>query len=228
MGLSWRLPVSRRLVIFDADGTLVDTVEDVAECFNQALVAAGYPSSTLEGVAAQLGKPLEEIVRGILPPSARGEDAAVAAVSKAYRQAYAASPKSRTRPYPGVSEALRKLVDSGMRIAVNSNKPHDNLVRLMDGFFGDLPLLVCGYGNVGIKSAKPDPEGARWLMAEAKVPPAETLYVGDTHIDVDTASNAGVSCVVVAWGQGTDELYRDPRIERVVTDTDELIAACGR
>ena len=220
--------MSRRLVIFDVDGTLVDTVEDVAECFNQALVAAGYPSSTLEGVSAQLGKPLEEIVRGILPPDVAREDAAVTVVSQAYRKAYASSPKSRTRPYPGVSKALRQLLDSGMQIAVNSNKPHDNLVRLMDRFFRGLPLLVSGYGNVGVKSAKPDPEGARWLMTKAKVTPAETLYVGDTRIDVDTASNAGVGCVVVAWGQGTDELYRDPRIERVVMDTDELIAACGR
>lgn len=217
--------MNRKLAIFDLDGTLVDTVTDVAACFDEALVSCGHPARGVDGVSRLLGRPLEVIVAGLLPEDAAADADEVTKVAQAYRAAYKASDKPNTKPFPGIVELCRSLIDSGMTVAVNTNKPHENAVAVVESFFGNLPMRVCGYGAVD--TVKPDPAGANLLMKQAGATPEETVYVGDTIIDVQTAEAAGLDCIVVTWGQGTDDLYEDERVFSVAHTADELAALIG-
>ena len=212
-----------KLVIFDLDGTLVNTAEDVTACFNAALTNMGFPGCTLEQVCALLGKPLEAIVQGLLPQDA--PEHAVADVSAEYRRVYKTADKPNTRPYPGVVACLEALAAQGIKLAVNSNKPHPAACDAVAQLFPTVDMAVAGYGKVD--TTKPDPAGALLLMQEAGATSQETVYVGDTIVDVETAANAGCPCVIVTWGQGTPDLYHDARIAHVVDDAASLAAALG-
>lgn len=209
----------KKLAIFDLDGTLVNTIEDVCCCFNEALKRCSFPVRDDGFIASLVGKPLETIVCGLLPEDA--DEDTVTRVAKTYREVYGASEKPNTKPYPGVVEMLHKLQSDGIALAVNSNKPHEAAVDVVAQMFPGLDMSVSGYGNV--LSTKPDPEGAELLMREAGVTLQETVYVGDTVVDVDTAANAGIDCIIVTWGQGTPELYEDSRIAKTVGTAADLV-----
>lgn len=211
----------KKLVIFDLDGTLVNTIEDVCHCFNVALERRGFSAREDAFIASLVGKPLETIICGLLPEGANADD--VTRVAKMYREVYGASDKPNTKPYPGVVDMLNKLQDDGVALAVNSNKPHEVAVEVVAQMFPGLNIAVSGYGN--ISSTKPDPEGAKLLMRETGIVSKDTVYVGDTVVDVDTAANAGIDCIIVTWGQGAPELYEDSRIAKTVGTAGELLAA---
>ncbi len=207
-----------KLAIFDLDGTLVNTIEDVCGCFNQALENCGHPRVNATVIAALVGKPLPVIVRGLLPESASDDE--VNAVAGEYRRVYGASEKPNTKPYPGIPEMLGHLRAAGVRLAVNSNKPHEAAVEVVNRMFPSFDIDVAGFGSVS--TTKPDPAGANLLMERACVAPDDTVYVGDTVVDVDTAEAAGVRCVLVTWGQGTSELRNDPRLWAVSEDAVDM------
>lgn len=208
-----------KLAIFDLDGTLVNTIEDVCDCFNQALENCGHSRVDDGVIAALVGKPLPVIVRGLLPEGISDDE--VDAMAGEYRRVYGASAKPNTKPYPGIPEMLAHLQAEGVRLAVNSNKPHEATVEVVNRMFPKLDMDVVGFGAV--VTTKPDPAGANLLMERVGVIPADTVYVGDTVVDVDTADAAGVRCVLVTWGQGTPELRDDSRIWVVAEDAVDLL-----
>lgn len=208
----------KKLVIFDLDGTLVNTIEDVCWCFNEAISSYGYPGREHAYISSLVGKPLEEIVSKLLPDDIDQED--VRKVSLRYREIYNASEKPNTKPYPGIVSLLRALVSSGVSIAVNSNKAHEIACDVVEQMFPDMKIIVSGYGDV--PTVKPHPEGAKLLMENYGVRPEEAVYVGDTIVDVETAFNAGIDCIWVTWGQGAG-LENDSRIKAVASSPDDLL-----
>lgn len=189
-----------RLVIFDLDGTLLDTVEDVACCFNQALRESGFPERSLREVVSLVGGDLETIVGRLLPEGAPA--GAVDAVKASYRAAYAASEKPRTHPYEGIPELLAELERLGVSIAVNTNKGQDLAEACLAKLLPGLECPVVGY--VEGLPPKPDPSGARRLLEIAGCAASEAAYVGDGTSDALTARNAGVQFVFCSWGQGDE------------------------
>lgn len=196
-----------RLVIFDCDGTLVDTATDVAQCFADALEECGFPRCSYEEVAALLGKPLPEIVSGLLPIGVIRED--VEKVSSAYRALYSTCPKENTVLFSGMGELVDSLIDSGIAVAVNSNKPEPALIELIGALLPDRDIAMAGF--LDGREPKPSPEACLQLAKQAGCEPGESLYVGDTIIDVETANAAGMSCAIVEWGQGVG-LNDDERV----------------
>ena len=189
-----------RLVIFDLDGTLLDTVEDVADCFNAALRENGFPERTLEDVVSLVGGDLETIVSRLLPQGASKED--VSKVKASYRRLYAASSKPKTRPYDGIPELLGELAANGVGIAVNTNKGQDLAEKCLAFAFPNMEIPISGL--VDGMPHKPDPYGASVLLEAGPYKAKEAVYVGDGVSDALTASNAGMRFVYCAWGQGDE------------------------
>lgn len=210
----------RKLVIFDFDGTLVDTVTDVALCFNTALAQCGYPQHPLAAFDRFVGGNLETVVSRMLPPQ-RCTQADIDAVKTVYRTRYLQSEKPNTRPYPGILELLTALKAEGFWLAVNSNKGQQLLDDMVDKLFPPAFFdAVVGYQED--RPSKPDPWGVDEICRRCGCSRFDAVYVGDGGSDIATAAAAGVPCVYVTWGQGSEETRRDPRIARTVADAAAL------
>ena len=210
----------RKLIIFDFDGTLVNTVTDVAICFNKALEACGFPTHPIAAYDRFVGGNLETVVSRMLPADARASEN-IDRVKTLYRQLYLQSEKPNTKPYPGMTELLAELKTMGYRIAVNSNKGQllleDTVGKMFPPSYFD---TVVGY--VEDKPSKPNPYGVDEICRLCGCLREEAIYVGDGESDLATAANAGIPCVFVTWGQGDQLLAHDPRVYKTASSMEEL------
>ena len=192
-----------KAVIFDLDGTLLNTLGDLTAAVNHALSAFGFPTRTEAEVRTYLGDGVRQLIARACP--ADTDDATRAAVLERYLPYYAAHNADLTRPYEGIEQLLVALSAAGYRIAVVSNKHDAGVQALCRRFFGDYLDLVVGAD--GTRPLKPAPDGVLYALSQLQVAPADTWYVGDSVQDVRTAHNAGVKCVAVTWGfQDADRL----------------------
>ena len=183
-----------RAVVFDLDGTLVDSLDDIVGHLNAALVDAGVVARTRDEVRGWVGGGAEQLVaRAVIDP------AVVPDVLARFRTHYRASPHGRTRIYDGLGEALDRLARDGRVFAVLSNKPHDLVVEIADRL-----LARWRFGAVVGERAghprKPDPRVVLAMLGELGVAPERSAFVGDSAIDVATARAAGMPSVAVSWG----------------------------
>lgn len=206
----------KKLVIFDFDGTLVDTITDVGICFNQALAMCDFPQHPLERFADFAGGNLETVVSKMLPKNKVTEDN-ITAVKNIYRQLYLESKKINTRPYNGVTELLKELKRIGYKIAINSNKGQLLLDDMIGKLF-DANLFDDVVGYLETRPSKPDPYGVYLICDHCGCKREETVYVGDGESDVETAANAGIHCIYVEWGQGNKSDW-NTRYEAKVVNT---------
>jgi len=199
-----------KLVIFDFDGTLVDTITDVGLCFNEALRQNGFPEHPLENFVQFVGGDLETVVSRMLPQK-KVTNENITNVKTVYRKLYLTSPKPNTKPYPGMMQLLDALKEKDVRIAINSNKGQllldDMTAKLFPENYFD---AVVGYSED--RPSKPDPYGVQMILDICACHREESVYVGDGRSDIDTAVNAGIPCVFVNWGQGTPQDKTDKRI----------------
>ena len=178
-------------ILFDLDGTLLNTLEDLTDATNAALLHFGCPQRTMEEVRSFVGNGAERLIRLALPGNA--DDPEVSEVLAWYKAYYAAHSQIKTCPYDGVPEALAE-VKREFPVAVVSNKPDNATKLLCRQYFGDVFAL----GESSACPRKPAPDMVRQAMAAIG---AETcIYVGDSEVDVLTAKNAGVPCLSVLWG----------------------------
>lgn len=184
------------LVIFDLDGTTLNTLEDLADACNAALSANGYPTHSLEKIRLSVGSGVSRLIRLTLPESAGDEThAKVLADFKAY---YAAHVDIKTKPYPGIISMLESMRAAGVHTAVNSNKFNAAVQALCSAHFGS--LIEMALGECETVPKKPDPTGVQRIIARFHASPSRTLYVGDSDVDLRTAQNAGIDCAWVSWG----------------------------
>ena len=199
------------LVIFDLDGTLLNTLEDLADACNGALRAAGFPERSLDEVRRFVGNGVARLIQRAVPEGT--DDDTVEGVLRSFKAIYTANVNVKTRPYPGIPELLHRLKTEGVRIAVNSNKIDAATQALCRAHFDGLVDLALGE-TIGIPK-KPSPEGAEHIMRTLDVAPDKTLYVGDGDADILTAQNAHIDGAWVSWGfrkpeelQGLDIKHR--------------------
>lgn len=184
------------LIIFDLDGTLLNTLDDLADACNAALREAGFPERDVEDVRRFIGGGVARLIRQAVPEGA-GEDV-VADVLARFKRIYIDNVNVKTRPYPGIPALLRALREKGIKTAVNSNKV-DAATQLLcaDHFDGLIDLAL---GEAAGIPKKPAPDGAQHIMATLGAAPERTLYVGDGDADILTAKNAGIDGAWVSWG----------------------------
>ena len=209
-----------RALIFDLDGTLADTVEDIAAAVNRALVHHGAAPHPLSAFRQFVGAGAENLLTRALGERSPLQ---VADVLTTYRQFYAEEMFRRSRPFPGVEPLLEALVARGHRVAVLSNKPHAATVRMVEGLFGRFPLRPVFGDRPGVPR-KPDPTSALEVAALLEMDPAQCLFVGDTGIDVETAARAGMVGVGVSWGFRPGEVTR---ARHVISRPEDILQLLG-
>ncbi len=191
-----------KAVIFDLDGTLLNTLDDIADSMNFALSSKSLPVHDTDKYKYFVGNGVAELARRAVPsdvsPELTGE------VLSAYTDRYAAHSADRTRPYPGVTELLRELGARGLRLAVLSNKPHTSTLAVVAQYFNNIEFAAVLGARDGVP-VKPDPAGALELAELLGAAPADILYLGDTSVDMQTAAGAGMTPVGALWGFRTRE-----------------------
>jgi phosphoglycolate phosphatase len=192
-------------VLFDLDGTLLDTLADIGDAVNTALASLGFPQHPLPAYRYFVGEGIGMLARRVLPQDRR-TDADVAACLAAINREYGAGLLVKTKPFGGIPEMLAQCARKKMKLAVVSNKPHDLALRSVAAHFaGDLFAAVLGERK-GVPT-KPDPAIAFEAAKLLSVNNSQCLYVGDSGIDMKTAVNAGMYPVGVLWGfRDADEL----------------------
>ena len=183
-------------VIFDLDGTLLDTLDDLAAAVNFALQSCGYPPRTTDEVRAFIGNGVVKLMQRAAPQGISQADWNTC--FEAFRAHYLAHMTDQTAPYDGVLPLLEMLQARGVKTAVVSNKLHAGVVGLCTRFFGN--MIDCAFGVETEDERKPAPITTLRAMQSLGVRPEETLYAGDSEVDVQTAKKAGLRCVGVTWG----------------------------
>lgn len=213
-----------KLIIFDLDGTLLDTVEDLGNATNHALRTLGWPEHPLEAYKIYCGRGIRNMFRDALP-AGEATEANVARMTELFLPEYDAHKCDRTRPYPGIMDMLDRLHAEGIRFALASNKYQDGAEKLVEHFFGRYGFVKVLGQREGLP-IKPDPAIVRQAMeAMPGIRKEEVIYVGDTNTDMHTGLNAGVRTVGVLWGFRTREELEACGPWKIVSDPEELTQA---
>lgn len=188
----------KKLVIFDLDGTLLNTIADLAHSTNHALNKLGYPTHEIEKYNFMVGNGIDKLFERALPEGEKSKEN-VLRVRKEFVPYYDVHNADDSRPYPGIPELLSYLQDAGFQIAVASNKYQAATQKLIGHYFPEIHFTAVFGQREGIK-VKPDPTVVFDILEIAKVTKEEVLYVGDSGVDMQTAANAGVTACGVTWG----------------------------
>ena len=213
-----------KAVIWDLDGTLLNTLDDLAASVNAALAQNGMPLRSTEEVRAFVGNGIRNLMMRAVPG---GE--ANPAFDKAledFTRHYGAHSRDRTRPYDGILEMLDKLSAVGVKHAIVSNKIDFAVKALSRAYFGE--RMCAAIGDDPSRARKPAPDSVLAAMREMGVTAQETVYVGDSDVDVLTARNAGVACVAVLWGFRDEACLRAAGAGRLARTPEELREIIGR
>ncbi len=209
-----------KLVLFDLDGTLIDTLEDLAEAVNYSLRLRGYPLHRLEEYRRMVGHGVRNLVTQALPEGT--DEASVDAALADFKAYYTAHIDVHTRPYPGMQELLRDLNAAGVRMAVTSNKFQSGTEKLIHEFFPEIPFVAI-LGNREGYPLKPDPEIVGEVLRASGLPRERAILVGDSGTDMKTAENGGIAAIAVGWGYRPMEASGKYRYAGSVTELRSLL-----
>ncbi|MGL5636074.1 MAG: HAD family hydrolase [Bacteroidales bacterium] len=187
-----------KLVIFDLDGTLLNTIEDLAVSTNYALTKHGFPEHPISAYNFFVGNGIRKLVERALPENKRDEST-VKTVLKDFISYYDKHSTELTRPYDGVKDLMAQLTKAGVSMAVASNKYQTATEELVEKYFGDFDFVKVLGQRDGV-APKPDPVIVEDILEEINVEKESVLFVGDSGVDMQTAINANVSSVAVSWG----------------------------
>ena len=185
-------------VIFDLDGTLIDTTHEIQHIFNQLLESYSLPKRSFDFFKDNIGNGIEDLLQKSLP-SHYSED--ISPMLEEVKEIYAENLNKKSRPFDGIKEILDLLNENGIQIGIITNKMHHLAVRCVDTFFPHHSIIIIGAGH--LHPRKPSPDSALVLAGEFKTKPPEMLFIGDLSVDIKTAKNAGMVPIGVEWGNGT-------------------------
>lgn len=215
--------MSKKLVIFDLDGTLLNTIGDLAACCNHMLRQRGLEEHSYEEYCHFVGNGVTRLVERALPEALRTTDY-IAAARKDFVEYYYDNIDNYSVAYDGVHELLQRCVDAGATLAVASNKFHSGTNRLIEKFFGDIEFAAI-YGNRDGFPLKPDRAIIDLIMEQCGATADNTYMVGDSGIDIQTARAAGVHAIGVSWGFRDRQELVESGAEYIADNTEELFDA---
>lgn len=209
-----------KAAVFDLDGTLLNTLDDLADAVNRALSEFGYPPRMRKEVRAFVGNGVRLLVSRALPQGEDNPD--FERVFAFFRTYYTAHAQEKTAPYPGICDTLTALRAEGVRIAVVSNKLEEAVSALCRDYFGE--LVEVAVGDLVGRPRKPEPDGVFAALAALGVSAEETVYIGDSDVDVLTAHRAGLPCIGVLWGFRDEDCLVAAGADHLVSDAAALRA----
>jgi len=208
-------------VLFDLDGTLLDTLEDLADSMNAVLAAGGFPTHPTEAYKMFVGDGVANLVRRTLPAGEYADDEIKRLVAL-MREEYARRWTNKTKPYDGIDEMLRALAQRGLKLTVLSNKPDDYTKLCVERFLGGHSFDIV-QGVSDDVAPKPDPAGAKRIRETLGLPPEAFLYLGDTNTDMQTANAAGMYAVGATWGFRTPDELRQHGAKTLIDHPMEMV-----
>ena len=214
----------KKLVIFDLDGTLLNTIADLANSTNYALKVLGYPIHEPDKYNFMVGNGINKLFERALPDGEKTEEN-VLRVRQEFVPYYDQHNADKSRPYPGVTELLETLQPAGMQLAVASNKYQAATEKLIAHYFPNIKFTAVFGQREGIP-VKPDPIIVKEILQIAKVQEEETLYVGDSGVDMQTAINAGVTSCGVTWGFRPRTELESFHPDHIVDNAEEIKLLC--
>jgi phosphoglycolate phosphatase len=212
-----------RAVIFDLDGTLVDSLADIAESVNTVLAERGFATHPLSSYRSFVGDGMVMLARRVLPEHLRSDDETVAAFVRRLKEVYGGRSDRLTAPYDGIADLLDALVEEGIAMAVLSNKPHELTVGLVGRLLGAWTFAPV-FGERPAVPRKPDPSAALEIAGKLGLAPKDILYVGDTPTDLATARAAGMPAIAAAWGFRSEAELREAGATRVAHHPSDVLA----
>ena len=216
----------KSLVIFDLDGTLLNTIADLGEATNHAMAEMGYPEHPLSAYNMMVGNGIRRLIERALPEDAR-TDETVEASREHFLLYYNRHIHDHTVPYPGIPELLRDLTERKVAVAVASNKFQEGVTTLITHFFPDIPWVAV-MGNREGMPTKPDPSIVFNILADYPTPKSDVLYVGDSGVDMETARRACVDSCGVTWGFRTRQELETAGANEIVENPDDILPIVSR
>jgi phosphoglycolate phosphatase len=209
-----------KLAIFDLDGTICNTIEDLAVATNHAMSALGYPTHSVEQYKIFVGNGIPKLMERSLPDGHKSSEEVLKAkdiMLSYYKEHYA----DYSAPYEGIIPLLKSLKAQGVGLAVCTNKAHFMAATIVDKLFHGLFDIVIGQSDA--YPLKPDPACPLWIAEQLGSKPSEVIFVGDSGVDMKTGKNAGFTAVGVSWGFRTVEELRENGADYIINKADELL-----
>lgn len=188
----------KSLLIFDLDGTLLDTVGDMAASTNYALLTCGFPTHETSAYKFFIGNGIQKLFERVLPEGKKSLENMLQ-LREHFLEYYGAHSSELTVPYPGIPQLLQNLQSEGIKLAVASNKYQKGTEELIKYFFPEIKFEAVFGQREGIPT-KPDPTIVHDILSVARLNKQDVLYIGDSGVDMQTAQNAGIDAVAVCWG----------------------------
>lgn len=208
-------------LIFDLDGTLVDSLEGIADSLNHALAAAGLPIHPLSAVRGFIGNGARILIERAAPAGA--DESVIESLEKAFKEHYDLHWPAGTTPYDGISSLLETLQQRGYPLAVLSNKPHPFTTDMVARLFPTIRFSAI-LGQRACIAHKPDPAGALEIARNFALAPGDCTIIGDSTMDIDTAHNAGMDSIAVTWGFHDRERLIASKPGRIAANPEEISA----
>lgn len=209
-----------KAMIFDLDGTLADTIDDIGWSVNRMLEERGFPTLTRADHLANINNGAFKLIQRSIPEIYREDEAFVRSCLAEYEKFYSTHYAVDTYIYPALARVLRDFSNAGYRLAVLSNKQDAYVKNIVAKLFPEIPF-VCAQGQTELPT-KPDPTAALMIAERLGLAPSEIAFVGDSQVDVATAKNAGMVPVAVAWGYRPAAVLAEAGAEVIVSDAEEL------
>lgn len=206
-------------VIFDMDGTLLDTLEDLADAVNAALASCGYPQRSLEEVRSFVGNGVGRLIADAVPEKTGEKELELCLA--AFKEHYALHWQDKTAPYEGVLPLLKELKNRQIRTAVISNKYEAAVLQLCRDYFPG--SFDTARGEREGVPRKPEPDAVYAILEELGVPKQQAVYVGDSEVDMATARNAGLISVGVTWGFRDKHLLKERGADYIIDRPEDLL-----
>lgn len=215
-----------KLVIFDLDGTLINSLDDLADCANHALQQLNYPIHPTAAYRYFVGDGMVKLMERILPEKERNAQN-IEKLLNIFLPYYNIHKEDKTKPYPDIEELLLRLRGRGIAVAVASNKAHQFMETLMHGYFPTIDFAAI-YGSRPNILPKPDAQIIRDILSDTNISAEETLYVGDTNTDIRTAQNGNLKSVGVLWGYRERAELEEAGANYIVKNPLEILSLAER
>lgn len=206
-----------KAVIFDLDGTLINTLEDIQAANNRMLTQYGYPNYGVDQYKEWIGNGMLTLVTRSVFEGKQPSEATLKEMTACTTQNYFENYANKTHAYKGITEVLKTLKSKNIPMAILTNKPHRITLKVVNALFPTIPFqIVLGQSDRFPK--KPAPDAALFIANELGVPPENFLFVGDSQVDMDTAQAAGMQALGVTWGYGTPVVEEHTLPSMIVED----------
>tara|TARA_Y100000816_G_scaffold257240_1_gene211274 strand:- start:502 stop:1161 length:660 start_codon:yes stop_codon:yes gene_type:complete len=206
-----------RAVIFDLDGTLIDTTHEIQYIFNQLLESYSLPKRSLDFFKDNIGNGVEDLLQKSLPCDYSKD---ISPMLEEVKKIYSENLNKKSRPFEGITKILELLNQNEIQIGIVTNKMHHLAIRCVDMFFSSHSIMTIGAGH--LHPRKPSPDSALAMASAFKKKPSEMLFIGDSSVDIKTAKNAGMVPIGVEWGNGVLKELLEAGAQEVFNEPDHL------